>query len=338
MNNNNRLLAIDLGYSNVKVAYYNSNGILQFDKYISATAKLDNPMDPDDDVMFKMGVDYFVLGTPALKVSREYLLKLEDFDDLKIAYPVWISYLLKKYGRDNFDHVVIGLSMAFSDRADELLAYLYESLNLESSSDMFMCLPQGLSCKLTYSECGLDIKEVSRHNDARMRNYLILDGGFLTCDICSVVNGTAAAGNAIGVPNTGVICIAHQVVEYLFKNFAMTVSVKEAQVIVDNDGIFTKRGREYNIQDVVAKFVKEYLNQVLLLLDNKFNSDLDSCEGVIVLGGLAYFFKKYIEDTEVKKMIENFFPVDFLHFPATDSEFFNAYSYLKIGEKKLSNK
>ena len=46
-----RYLAIDLGYSNVKVAYYNESGALQFDKYISAVARVDKPMEAADDVI-----------------------------------------------------------------------------------------------------------------------------------------------------------------------------------------------------------------------------------------------------------------------------------------------
>ena len=177
-----RLLAIDLGYSSVKVAYYSETGVLQYEKFISAIAKIDKPMEMDDDVMFMLGTDYYVLGTSALKVPRSCLLKLEDYESLKEAYPVWISYLLKKYGGfDKFDKVVIGLSMAFSEKADDLLDHLYNTLMIQQD-EYFICLPQGLSCKLTYADRGLDIREISRKNDFRMRNYLILDGGYLTTD------------------------------------------------------------------------------------------------------------------------------------------------------------
>ncbi len=330
-----RLLSIDLGYSSTKVVYYNENGILQFDKFISAVAKIDNPMEADDDVMFRLGVNYYILGTAALKVPRSLLLNLENFEDLKIAYPVWISYLLKKYGGVNsFDKVVIGLSMAYSDRADELLQYLYEALMIEKD-DYFMCLPQGLSCKLAYSECGLDIRETSKHNDFRMRNYIILDGGFLTCDMCNVANGTASAGAAIGVPNTGIICVAYDVIDYLFKEFNMKASVKEAQTIIDNNGKFSRRGKEYNIGDKIDEFTKKYLSNVLKLLEDKFGEAIDAVEGILVCGGLCYFFKKYIEDPQMIKEIEKHFPVSFLHFPVVDSEFFNSYSYLRAAEKIL---
>ena len=330
-----RLLSIDLGYSSTKVVYYNENGILQFDKFISAVAKIDNPMEADDDVMFRLGVNYYILGTAALKVPRSLLLNLENFDDLKTAYPVWISYLLKKYGGANsFDKVVLGLSMAYSNRADELLQYLYETLMIEKE-DYFMCLPQGLSCKLAYSECGLDIRETSKHNDFRMRNYIILDGGFLTCDMCNVANGTASAGAAIGVPNTGIICIAYDVIDYLFKEFNMKASVKEAQTIIDNNGKFSRRGKEYNISTKIDEFTKKYLSNVLKLLEEKFGEAVDAVEGILVCGGLSYFFKKYIDDPQMIKEIEKHFPISFLHFPVVDSEFFNSYSYLRAAEKIL---
>lgn len=274
-----RLLAIDLGYSSVKVAYYNESGILQFDKYISAVAKVENPIEADDDILFRLGVDYYVIGTPALKVPRSLLLGLETFEDLKVAYPVWISYLLKKYGgRDKFDKVIIGLSMAFSDKATELLEYLYEELMIDDSN-YFSCLPQGLSCKLAYSEYGLDIREKSKHNDFRLRNYLILDGGFLTIDTAQVVGEKSSAGGAIGIPNSGVIMIAYDVMDYLFKNFEMKVSVKEAQVIVDSGGKFSRRGKEFDISEKVDEFIKTYLGNVLKLLESRYSETLDSIEG-----------------------------------------------------------
>ena len=328
-----KLLAIDLGYSSVKVAYYNEEGALQFDKYISAVAKVPDPMDVDDDVLFQLGIDYYILGTPALKVARSLLMKLENFEDLKAIYPVWISYLLKKYGgKEKFDKVIIGLSMAYKDRTDELLQTLQEQLLIETPG-YFICLPQGLSCKLAYEECGLDIRETTKHNDFRMRNYIILDGGQLTCDISPTVAGKASAGAAIGIPNTGTICISYDVMDYLFKNFEIKISVKEAQAIVDNDGIFLKRGREYNIQTEVSKFTKKYLGNVLKMLEDKYGEYLDAAEGILICGGLAYFFMKYLEDPDVIKEIEKHFPVSFLHFPPVDAEYFNAYSYLRFVQR-----
>jgi hypothetical protein len=335
-----KLLAIDLGYSSVKVAYHNETGALQFEKYISALAKIQDPMEADDDVLFRLGADFYILGTPALKVPRSCLLRLDDFESMKVAYPVWISYLLTKYSREGltFDKVVIGLSMAFKDRTDELLTYLCETLGKQKEDGFFICLPQGLSCKLAYSECGLDIRESSKHNDYKMKNYLILDGGFLTCDICNVANGTASAGAAVGIPNTGLIVVSLNVIDYLRKEYNMEVSVKEAQTIVDNAGRFTRRGKEYNIGSKLDEFIKKYLLDVLNLLEAKFGEAIDAVDGILVCGGLSYFFKKYLTDPKFTKLVEDqHFPTSFLHFPSTDSEYFNAFSYLRIAQNILGN-
>ena len=332
-----RLLAIDLGYSNVKVAYYNEDGALQFDKYISAVAKVENPMELDDDIMFQLGVDTYVLGASALKLSRSLLLNLETFEDMKSVYPVWISYLLKRYGGvDRFDKIIVGLSMAFSDKADELLQHLYDTLLIQKD-DYFMCLPQGLSCKLGYSLRGLDIRETStgHSGSSELRNYIILDGGFLTTDFCTVLGSKASAGAAIGIPNTGVICIAYDIVDYLFKEYQMKVSIKEAQNYLDSDGIFVRRGRKFNISAKVKEFTKNYLGNVLSLLEEKYGEYIDAADGILILGGLAYFFQKYSQDPEVIAEIEKHFSLSFLSWPQVYGEYFNAFSYLKAAEKLL---
>lgn len=331
-----KLLSIDLGYSSVKVAYYTDAGALQFDKYISAVAKIDDPMEIDDDIMFKLGVDTYVLGESALKVSRSLLLPLENFEDMKAVYPVWISYLLKKYGgANNFEKVIIGLSLAFSDRADELLHSLYQSLMIPEDSGYFMCLPQGLSCKLAYADYGLNIRSAS-HSSTKLANYIVVDGGFLTVDMCAVVASSSSAGSAIGMPNTGIINIAFELVDYLYKEFQLKVSIKEAQQIIDSNGIFTRRARRYDVSAAVKEFTKKYIGNVLTLLEEKYSEFLDAVDGVVILGGLAYFFQRYLDDPDIISEIEKHFDISFLSFPPDLSEYYNSYSYLKAAEKLLS--
>jgi len=327
-----KLLAIDLGYSNVKVAYYNESGALQFQRFISACAKVDSPIDMDDDTMFRLGVDTYILGTAALKVSRSLHMPLETFEDMKAVYPVWISYLLKKFGP--VDKVIIGLSVAFVEKADELLNYLYDTL-LITDTDFFMCLPQGVSCKVGYEFGGLDIRETrQQHQDSRLTNLLIIDGGHLTIDTVVVSGNSTSASSATSVEKSGTINICYNIVDYLFKEYQMMVSIKEAQVILDNNGVFERRGRKYDISKAVEKFTKDYLAKVLGLIEEQYGEYLDVVEGIVILGGLGYFFRKYINDEDVVAEIEKHFPKSFVHI-ANESEYYNAYSYLKIAEKKL---
>lgn len=338
-----KAISLDLGYSSAKVAYYDENGILQFEKFINAVAKLggkDVIEDPNDDTIFCLAGDYYALGTPALKVPRSLLYKIETYEDMKAVYPIWISYLLKRYGGDNwlntFDYCIVGLSLAFSDKANDLLEYLYETLNIDKEG-FFICLPQGLSCKLAYSEYGLDLREASKRNDVKMRNYVILDGGFLSIDFAQVLDGKSSAGAAIGIERSGTINLAYNIIDYLYQTYEIKMSVREAQVVLDNNGIFSRRMREYDISNKVKEFTRTYLINVLNLLEDKYQESLDSVEGVLVCGGLAYFFDKMKDDEILNKEIEKHFPKSFIRLAGngSDSEFYNAVSYLKIAEKLL---
>ena len=320
------ILAVDLGYSSVKCAYYNESDVLQLEKFISCTAKVDSPLESDDDSLFQLGTGYYVLGTPALKVPRSQQIKLNSWEGLLEIYPVWISFLLKKYGgREKFTKVAIGLSLAFKDKADELLDKLEKTLMIPK--DYFFILPQGLIAKKIYYEYGLNINEASKKNNTKVQNVLIVDGGFLTLDICNVINGTASSSATIGIENSGVSCISYKLVEYIFKQYGISISIKEAQVIVDNDGAWKRRGRLYDLSTQVKQFTLEYLVDVLNLLENKFGEALDGLDAVLIVGGVAYFFKKYMN--ELTPEIEKHFPLSFIQIPEIESEFYNAFGFLK---------
>lgn len=334
-----RLIAIDAGFSNIKVTFYNEDGALQFDKYISSVAKIDNALELDNDVMFNLPgtTDTYVMGAAALKLGRNYLIDLKDYESLKSVYPVWVSYILTKYGGiDSFDHVIIGLSLAFSDKADDLLSYLYDSLMIEKDN-YFYVLPQALSCKLGYSLKGLDISDTKSGSmgETKLENFIILDGGFYTLDWATVIGSKASAGAAVGIKDSGVIRIVYNIVDYLFKNYQMKVSLKEGQNILDNEGVFVRRGRRYDISEQVKEFTKKYIGDVFDLLENQASDSLDSSDGIICVGGLAYFLAKYENDPDIIAEIEKHVSRSFLHYPKRLSEFFNSYSYLKAGEKML---
>ena len=320
------ILAVDLGYSSVKCAYYDESDVLQLEKFISCTARVDSPLESDDESLFQLGTNYYVLGTPALKVPRSQQIKLNSWEGLLEIYPVWISFLLKKYGgQAKFTKVAIGLSLAFKDKADELLDRLEKTLMIPK--DYFFVLPQGLIAKKIYYEYGLNIHEASKKNNTKIPNLLIVDGGFLTLDVSNVINGTASSSATIGIENSGVIGIAYKLVEYVFKTYGVSISIKEAQVIIDNDGSWKRRGRIYDLSQQVHQFTIEYLTYVLNLLEEKFGEAIDGLDAVLIVGGLGYIFRKYL--TEMTPEIEKHFPINFIQIPEIDSEFYNAYGFLK---------
>ena len=325
-----KLLSIDLGFSALKLAYTNNDGALQYEKIVSGIAKLpEKPLEMDDFSLFQFNGEYFLLGNSSLKVPRSYLLNLEDYQQLKESYPIWISYLVKRFETRGlkFDKIIIGLSLAFKDKADELLDYLYETLMWPRESNMFICLPQGLSGKVSYNNHGLSLRETS--SEPRLLNFLLVDGGMSTLDVVNISSGGNAAGSAKGYPDTGVIVIARWIKEYLFKVYEIQVSTKEALTIFDNDGIFTKRGKKYDISEKVSDFTRKYLSEVLKLIEEKNGEDLDVVSGIVFIGGITHLWKKYLTDDVMLKEISKHFAPSFIHVP-DDGEFYNAAAYLEI--------
>lgn len=330
------ILAIDLGYSSVKVCRRDAEGLIQFEKFNSATAQVEKPMEVNDEEIFQLGPNYYALGTAALKVGRSKLMRMNDWETLLIVTPVWVSYLIKRYeeldGRP-VDVIAIGLSIAFKDKAQELIDRVATTLMLDPSK--IVCLPQGVVCKVAYQKSGLNIIEESKKNDLKLQNFLIVDGGYLTIDISSVINGVASSSSTVGLVDTGVICISRDLIDFIYKNYGISITTNEAAVIVDNDGAWTRRGRKYDLSTQVKDISINYLKKVVKLLDDKFGENLDALSGMLIVGGLAEIFKKYYDDI-IPFIESNLCGKNFIHFPDVYGEMYNAYGYFVIAEEKLS--
>lgn len=332
-----KLLSLDLGFSSIKLAYINNDGDLRYEKFVSGIAKLpEPPLDMGDETAcFQFNGNYFIIGNESLNVPKSYLLNLEDYNQLKESYPPILSFLLNRFQNSGlvFDKIIIGLSLAFKDKADELLSYIYSEMMWNPEDNKVICLPQGLSGKVSYNEYGLSLRE--RSTEAKLLSYLLVDIGSLTIDIANVNAGGKTTGGAMGYPNTGVIVIARNIQEYLFKTFEIKVSIKEALSILDNEGDFTKRGKRYDISDKIDDFCIKYLSDVLRLIEDRYGEDLDVVSGIVVIGGGAYILQKYKNTDAMRKEIEKHFSPSFLHVPENDGEYYNCNSYLRIVQKWL---
>lgn len=332
-----KILALDLGYSAMKYTYIDENGKMVCDKIISAAARLpEPPLSGDDDEIFRLGTDWFLLGPAALRTARSYLLPLETFEDMLAVYPAWVSYMLKKFEHIKFEKVAIGLSMAFADKADVLLNTLYEALLINPSSQFFICLPQAMSARKALNKYGVSVRDNAAEatKAAAFDSYSVADIGYLTTDLCSVINQKAASGSLIGLKDTGIICIARDVADYIYKNFEYRISIKEAQTVVDT-GILRRRGREIDLNEVVRAFTKRYLINVLNLIEEKYGEFLDAANNLVILGGGAYFFNQMLDDPEFCQEVEKHFPISFIVTPKDSSEYYNSIAYLLIAEELM---
>lgn len=344
-----KILSIDLGYSAVKICYVDTYGALRFERIPNVIAKLDEaPTEMDEINMFSFLGEYYILGPMALKAPRENHIEVNSWESLRDIYPLWISYLAKRYGGGKgfaaFDSIIIGLSLAFgTDKADELLDNLYEKLLFppgEENRDLFMVLPQATSCKAAYSEYGLNIREsdIGNMTENKLKNYIILDIGQRTIDCASVIGQKSSVANSIGIEDTGTVQICYKIVDYIYKNYGVKISLKEANSVLETGGVWIRRRVKYDLSSVVDIYIKEYIRDVLNLLETKMSSTLDTTEAVLVLGGGASLFQKYIDQPDVVAEIEKHFPKEFILLPQGDPDMFNVFSYYLLGNKMLNSK
>ena len=340
-----KILAVDLGYSSVKCNVKNSYGGVDFERILNVVAKLpEAPDTKDDDSIFQHLDNYYCLGQNGLKIGRENQIEVNDWESLKLVYPIWLSYLAKRYGGEEgfnaFDKIIIGLSLAFGEeKATELLEYLYDELLFPPDKrDLFIVLPQGVAAKAAYQEFGMNLRDTdsAARNETKLKNYIILDIGQYSIDCASVISSNSSSMMKIGVENTGTIQISYKIIDYIFQNFnGLRISLKEAMGVAET-GTFIRRRVNYDLSKQVTQYQKEYIRDVLNLLEDKMSSVLDVTEGILVIGGGSAIFEKLKNDPEVIKEIEKHFPMEFLKWPLMDADQFNSRSYLLIGEKLMN--
>lgn len=342
--NEKKILSIDLGFSSCKLAMKDQWGSLTFDRIINCTAQLDanNIQETDDESVFRFLDNYYALGVPALKMPRSSQIDLQTFEDLVSIYPIWISYIVKKYGEgrgfDNFEKIAIGLSPGFADRSDELLNHLYESLLFPPDKrDLFVVLPQGVIAKKALEKYNLSLRDTdaANRNATKLKNYIIMDSGFLTTDFAAVIGGKSSMSGAKGIPNSGCITICHKIVDYIYQQFSgLKLTLKEAMEVMES-GVYIRRRVSYPMQEQVKQFSIEWIADTLNLLETHFGDELDRVEGVYWLGGGAHIYANLKDDPEVIKEVTKHFPQNFLITSETDQEQYNAVAYLTTIEEML---
>ena len=335
-----KILSIDLGFSGVKCCFRDPNsGELVLDNYISATAKLEEkPDEVDQDNAFQLAENYYVLGPQALKVPRQYLLPLKDYETLKVVTPIWISFLLNKYQRIygiKFDKICIGLSLVYKDKADDLLEYITNILMLDP--DMFLCLPQGTAAKVAIQKYGLSLDPAKR-TQFKYDNFLLFDIGSNSIDVALVIGSMSSTASSIGLENHGVCKILYDIIDYIYQSAGVQISRDEAKVVLDT-GIWKRRGRNYDLSAKVHELTMRYLVDVIDLMDTNKNLSamVENIQNIIIIGGGGVIFQKYYHEL-LPEMEKRGWAPGFWTFPEKDAEYFNAISYYLIGDSKINNK
>lgn len=304
-----KVLAIDVGYGSVKCCYTNSQGIIRYEKYISAVGKVGASSVVNDTNAFSFNGQMYYLFDTALKLPNDQLLNLQSYDDLKEASPIIISYLLKKYKVD-YDKIVLGLSMAMVENSKDYLNYL--STHLALPEERFLLIPQGVGSKIAYDKYNRNPNDPTQYNDVRVKNFLGVDIGFNTIDIYQCIGGATSGQTVRGFKDYGVCRIAYRLIDEVRKTTGIEITVQHAKEVLET-GILIHRGGTYDFRQKIYEFIKDYLKEVVNLLESNFSKVIDNMDNILFVGGGAALLNKYRED--IKDELEKYYKGDFIMIP-----------------------
>lgn len=315
------ILAWDSGFGDQKCSILNDNGeilkIFKFPSMIAITKK--NEFINDNRIYEFKGHHYYV-GENAVNMPSENLIEIAEYKNLEYYSPLFLYHILKMI-EIKPDVIITGLSKAhiqnsgyFKEAVQEFVA------NGESFKfDEVYILPQGAGSKLTVDKYGTNFPQ-EQTDFLGNSTYVGADIGFNSIDLYSVSNGKTSPNLFEGIEKEGVMKIATEVAKKVNELHSRQITLQEAKEIL-NTGVYKLRNVEHDFKDYVAEIKKEYLKNLLSLIESKYGKILDKCDYIFLSGGGSTFFKS-TED-------------GFIRVPKTKHEFYNSLGYGLFGLTKI---
>lgn len=314
-------LSIDVGFSAIKFAYSNNDGVTRVGKVVSAIAKFPENSYGNPDYIEYRG-NFYSIGDLALKAPTECLVQLNSYEDLRDIYPVVINYIRQSLTRIgiNYDKIVLGLSIAHLDKFDELIDWV--SRECEIPSEFISVYPQGVSSKYAIYKHGLDLS--TEDNKGEFINYIGVDIGFNTVDVFNVVNNECSISSTYGFKDSGIVYICNQVSEELKKQ-GYNLGTQDLKEYIET-GKFQFRGKMIDIQPIIDNLIAPYTIQLIQAIENRSKSAIDKSERIILTGGGANLIAKALKNQEVQSEINKYYGSDFIVIPKRP-ELYNVLGY-----------
>ena len=186
-------------------------------------------------------------------------------------------------------------------------------------------IPQGAGSKLCIDKYGRDFPNPQREFTGNS-SYIGVDIGFSTLDMFRVVDGKTSASVFEGIEHEGIMKIATKISQLIKEKHNREISLHEAKEILDT-GIYKLRSNQYDYKSDIDNIKKEYIINLMKLIETKYGKILDKCDFIFLSGGGSAFFNsaKY-EDNEIRV-------------PKSNYEYYNALGMALFGleRSKLNN-
>lgn len=293
------ILGIDIGFGDTKVILSDINGSIvkkfKFSSAIGITKSNEYIKDPK--IYSYKGNTYYV-GNDALSLPSDNLIDIIEYKNLEFYAPLLLAHAIKLCDVVP-DVVVTGLSKAQILNSgyfrDTLTKFEVNNKNFEFKN--VFVIPQGAGSKLCIDKYGCDFPNPQTEFTGKT-SYIGVDIGFNTLDMFRVIDGKTSASVFEGIEHEGIMKIAGKVAKLIKEKHDRTINLHEAKEIL-NSNTYKLRGQLFNYQTEITEIKKEYIKELLELVEQKYGNILDKCDYIFLSGGGSSIFNSgtYMNNT-----------------------------------------
>ena len=318
-----KILGIDIGYGDVKAILVNETGEpikkFKFNSLIGITKR--NPYIKDNKIYTFKGHDYYV-GEDAASLPSGSLTDITEYKNLEYYAPLFLAHVINITGVKP-DVIVTGLSKAqiqYSGYFKNALSEFDVNETHYSFKNVYV-IPQGAGSKLCIDKYGCDFPNIQTEFTGKT-SYIGVDIGFSTIDLFRVIDGKTSASVFEGIEHEGIMKIASRVQKIIENNHQRKISLHEAKDVL-NTSTYKLRGDEYKYNDEITEIKRDYIRDLLVLVETKYGDILDKCDYIFLSGGGSAFFNsgEYMGN----KILT----------PKSNYEFYNAIGQAMFGQERV---
>lgn len=311
-----KILGIDIGYGDTKVTYGTTESIIKqfkFPSMIGITKK--NPHVKD-----ARGRDFkehsYYVGSDAESLPSENLIDITEYKNLEYYAPLFLYHALQMI-EDTPDIIVSGLSKAQIQNSGHFKEAItnFQVNDQDFAFKEVFILPQGAGSKLAIDKYGNNFPQKQQEFTGNT-TFVGCDIGFSTLDLYMVANGKTSPNLFEGIEKEGVMKIATIVAKKVKELHGRSITLHEAKEIIDTN-VYKLRGEKHDFKEFINTTKKDYLANLLKLIEAKYGTILDKCDFISLSGGGSTIFKA-AED-------------GFIRVPKSHHEYFNSIGFWLFG-------
>jgi len=323
-----KILSIDVGYGDVKV--YDGKGFYKFPTAVAPYTfsgvmgrRVNDSNSPyaNEKVYTLEGRDYLVgkmaLSDPNCKTSRS--------DNFIMKFTPLFVYKAMELTGVKPDVIALGIplgryisadSESFKKKYKERLEkFMVNREVVEVKNVEIFAQGHGI-----YIDCLM--KEENQW--LKDRNVVVVDIGFNTIDILSVIEGAPTRKNSTTLVNKGVVAVIKDLQEYIKNRYEIDLTEQATK-----DVLATRSVRIYgdaiDLSDVIDELIEDYAVWLIEEIEGRMKDVMQRADKMVIAGGGAYYVRNYIPEK-----YKNFV------FVPDQPEYANTRGYYMLALRKIS--